>query len=56
MTKPFYTLSEIAARRGCSASTLFRHFRAGTGPKTYKIGKHRLVAHSDLETWLSQQP
>jgi excisionase family DNA binding protein len=47
------TANEAAARAGMSVPTLYRHWKLGTGPHSFKIGGKRLVSEAALEAWLT---
>jgi excisionase family DNA binding protein len=46
---------EVASRCGISETTLWRLMKAGDGPVSYKIGKHRLWRESDVLDWLERE-
>lgn len=47
----FWSHAETATYLGLPAATLHQLNYKGTGPKSYKIGKHRKYRPADVEAW-----
>ena len=51
----FWSTVETAAYLGVPLNTLHALNYKGTGPRSYKIGRHRKYRPSDVETWCEQR-
>ncbi len=48
--------TQAAAELGCSVATLYRMWTAGTGPRSRKVGKLRLVFPEDMAAYKATLP
>jgi len=49
-----YTIDETCAIARIRRDLFYRELKQGRGPKTFKIGKRRLVRHEALVGWLAE--
>jgi predicted DNA-binding transcriptional regulator AlpA len=55
-TKEIVSEREVSSWLGISAPTLFRHRRAGTGPKFIQLSPRRVAyRRSSVENWLNER-
>lgn len=55
MTAPRVNAKDAAEYLGVSADTL-RYWRyQGTGPRSYRLGRHTFYDVADLDAWVSEQ-
>jgi excisionase family DNA binding protein len=52
---PFWSHAETAHYLGIPEATLRQWLYKGSGPRSYKIGRHRKFRPEDVETWLEGQ-
>lgn len=53
---PLITVQELAAELRLAPSTLFSWRHIGTGPRSMKLGKKRVVyRRSEVDAWLAEQ-
>ena len=52
MDEEFMITEEVAALARTSPSTVRWWVHNDTGPKSFKVGRRRLYARSDVEAWL----
>lgn len=45
------SVREFARRFGISTVMLYKCWREGCGPQSFKVGKRRLIPASELEAW-----
>ena len=48
-----YSVSEAAKVIGVGKTKLLELMRAGDGPRSFKLGRRRLIEHDVLAEWLS---
>ncbi len=51
----FLSHSETASYLGIPEATLYALEYKGTGPRSYKIGRHRKYRLTDIEAWIEQR-
>lgn len=51
----FWSLTETAVYLGLPEATLYSLNYKGTGPKSYKIGRHRKYRPADVDEWCEQR-
>lgn len=51
----WWNSAETAHRLGVPEPTVAQWRYKGTGPRSYKIGRHRLYRPEDVEAWLEAQ-
>ncbi len=51
--KPVLTVAEAALLAGVSVGCLYRRWREGSGPVSFKIGKARRIRRRDLDAWMT---
>jgi len=54
--KPSLSIAEASAWTGIPQTTLFRLWKEGDGPRSFKIGKRRFMLRDDLVAWLQSRP
>jgi DNA-binding transcriptional MerR regulator len=52
MDQEFMITEEVAAMARTSPSTIRYYHHIGSGPKSFKVGRRRLYAKSDVIAWL----
>lgn len=52
--KPVLTPVEAAALIGISIGCLYRRWREGTGPQSFRIGRARRIRKEALMAWMKQ--
>jgi excisionase family DNA binding protein len=53
--KPLASVKDLAELCTVSEATVHQWIYKGTGPKSYKIGKHRRFRWSDVYAWLEER-
>ena len=53
--EPLWSTAEAAAFLSVPIATLRYWLYLRTGPKSYKVGRHRRYRRSDLEAWLLER-
>lgn len=51
MERSAYSLAEVAARAGIARPTLYKLIAQGLGPRTFHIGRRRLVSAEAERDW-----
>jgi predicted DNA-binding transcriptional regulator AlpA len=51
--KPCYDIEDVAALTGTPPSTLYALWKEEKGPRSFKIGRRRVVTRQALNDWLS---
>lgn len=51
----FWSLQETAAYLGIPEATLHQLNYKGTGPRSYKIGRHRKYRPADVDRWCEER-
>lgn len=51
----FWSLTETAEYLGLPSATLHQLNYKGTGPRSYKIGRHRKYRPADVEAWCEER-
>lgn len=52
-TDRLWTLDEVATFLGVPKSSLYQMNWKGTGPRSYKVGRHRRYDPGDVREWLN---
>ena len=52
MVGRLWTLEETASFLGIPKATLYQFNYKGTGPRSYKVGRHRRYDPEDVRRWL----
>lgn len=50
----FLTTAEVAELLRVPTATIHRWVSQGTGPRSYRIGRHRRYRRADVDRWLDQ--
>ena len=50
--RPAYSLKEAAEVCGIGKTKLIELMKAGDGPRSFKLGRRRLILHEELSTWM----
>ena len=51
-TEPLWSHLQTAEFLGIPSATLYQFNYKGTGPRSYKVGRHRRYAREDVLAWL----
>jgi excisionase family DNA binding protein len=54
-TEPLWTHVETAEYLGLPVTTLHQLNHKGTGPRSFKVGRHRRYAEADVLAWLESR-
>lgn len=49
-----FSVKQLCSLVGISRATLYQAWRDGKGPKSFYVGKRRLITHSSVNEWLTQ--
>lgn len=55
LARTFWSHADTARYLGVPEATLHQWLYKGTGPRSYKIGRHRRYRPEDVEAWLEAQ-
>lgn len=53
-SKKAYSIEQFCKAYGISRTSAYRAFRAGSGPKTIRIGRRVLIPHEQAEIWVQR--